>query len=746
MQGIIGKVISVNQYKPGQPTRYQIEIIKVSKTVSDIEIKDIIAIESQIYMSLMVDDQVFGNIVPKEHTKHDVNFIFTDYPFVLISHEQEQVKNTFEKTCYKIKYKFPAKFYIFLEKTYKNVLLHLDQEASQLYDDEIKGNQYKKPIWEGPKNPEPFLRNWLRLRLFRQLELFGIKKDDIYRVIDSVGIFNIWKYILQNPYRIYAMSIDLCDQIMEIQGREEPRLRNCGKLLRLVHHYHEKCWTFVPLKMIMKKQPDFENLIDLFEDYNLHVDEHRFYSKYSYEAEVYVAEYIKNLLNLGKLEINNEIFDNIDFKTSTENQKNIIKSAISNHVFLISGQPGSGKTTVIKYIIEYLKSNNQDYLIGAFTGKATKRVFDATGYTAYTLDRMISKGIIQDMSSELTLIIDEISMVSTELIYRILMTRKKYITKFILVGDINQLSPMSWGFFMDNILKIVPFEILTQNFRCDSKGEIHPIVANSDRILKSQSLPGCPELVKSNNFKIIQGDMAEIKNCLFQFKEANKTLLDFKILTPFNKYLSGLNNLVREVFLPNEPTQKDCRNKSWYLGSLVKCTKNTYDVKSMSGIKVDIMNGEEGFISEISTDSLIVDFNTLSEIQRRVRFYYRENLEERDCTTRILTDSSAITIHSSQGSEYKYILLYIPKVMIPSFPEHFLNVRLIYTAITRAKKVMYIIGDKSTFWNSTKKLPFKVCDYLKERICPTITSEESDYQDDMIFDYQDYEDDEDIYM
>lgn len=391
-----------------------------------------------------------------------------------------------------------------------------------------------------------------------------------------------------------------------------------------------------------------------------------------------------------------------------EHQVEAVKEAVRNGVLVITGGPGTGKTTTINTIIKYFESEGMDIFLAAPTGRAAKRMSETTGFEARTIHRMLelnggvegNAGFERNEQNPLetdVIIIDEMSMVDISLMYSLL---KAIIagTRLILVGDVNQLPSVGPGNVLKDIIDSGLFHtvMLTKIFRQASTSDI---IVNAHKINRGEPV----ELDnKSMDFFFLKRyDADKIINVTLQLilqklpKFVGASMMDIQVLTPMRKGLLGVErlNTVLQMYLnPPDKRKKEKEHGTTLFreGDKVMQIKNNYqlewEIRSKYGLCIDkgtgVFNGDTGIIEEINdfAETVTVCFDE----GRMVEYPYKL-LEE-------LELAYAVTIHKSQGSEY-------PAVVIPllSGPRMLMNRNLLYTAVTRAKKCVTIVGNDTTF-------------------------------------------------
>ena len=393
---------------------------------------------------------------------------------------------------------------------------------------------------------------------------------------------------------------------------------------------------------------------------------------------------------------------NIKFADS---QKDAILGAFENGIEIITGGPGTGKTTIIKCIIEIYENNGMKVLLAAPTGRAAKRMTESTGREAKTIHRLLEMGVSEDENSFFgrgegeplegdVIIIDEASMIDIMLMNSLLKAIKLG-TRVIIVGDVDQLPSVGPGNVLrdlinSNFIKVVR---LNEIFR---QGKESMIILNAHRINNGE----LPYLNKKdgdfffdnreNNESILQTILDLVNRRIPMFNSKWNKVKDIQILSPTRKGILGIENLNNElqaILNPPDKYKKERKFKDFIfrVGDKVMQTKNNYSLKwnRIGGYGdnegVGIFNGDMGFIESIDEEN-----NTITVIfddERRIVYdnVYVEELEL----------AYAITIHKSQGSEFKVVIT--PTFMGSAF---LMNRNILYTGITRAKELVVVVGSQ----------------------------------------------------
>ncbi len=366
-------------------------------------------------------------------------------------------------------------------------------------------------------------------------------------------------------------------------------------------------------------------------------------------------------------------------------QQDAIIKGLTSKVFVITGGPGVGKTTLVNSLVAILKAKDLRVSLTAPTGRAAKRLSESTGDTAKTIHRLLeyeptNGGFVKNNQSTLNtdvVVVDEVSMVDINLMYFLLRAIPIH-AALILVGDVDQLPSVGPGSVLKDIIdsQTICTSQLTEIFRQESKSLI---ISNAHRI-NSGLLPIIDNSQQSDFFFIENNEPHEIAKILVDVvstrlpnKYKYNPLTDIQVLTPMNHTPIGniaLNNALQQTLNPKHNDAITNAQKCFYVGDKVMQTQNNYDK--------DIFNGDIGFIKYHLADEkkIIINFDG-------------ENIEYNYSELDQITLAYACTIHKSQGSEY-------PVVVIPLHTQHYVMLQrnLIYTAITRGRSAVILIGSK----------------------------------------------------
>ena len=567
------------------------------------------------------------------------------------------------------------------------------------------------------------------------LQKYGISLNLGAKIYQKYGD-SVYSVLQENPYRlaedISGVGFKIADEIayrIGIHTDSDYRIRS-GMLYTLLqatgegHIYLPKEELFQRASQLLGVDSSYmeKHLMDLSMDRKI------IQKECDGEILVYPAQYYYLELNTARMleELNvlcpedeklmERRIAQIEKETGTvleEMQKKAVKEAASHGLFILTGGPGTGKTTTINAIIRFFEGEGADLRLAAPTGRAAKRMTETTGVEAQTIHRLLElSGMPEDdregqavhfeRNAENPLetdviIIDEMSMVDIHLMHSLLMAVTAG-TRLILVGDENQLPSVGPGNVLRDIIRSEQFPVveLKKIFRQASESDI---VVNAHKINQGE------QVVLDNKSRdffflkrydadiIIRVLIALIQEKLPRYVEARP--FDIQVLTPMRKGLLGVERLngILQRYLNPPSEQKKEREVGQGLfreGDKVMQIRNNYqlewEIRGKYGIPVDqgvgVFNGDTGILKTIN------EFAETAEVEfedGRCAEYSFKQLDE-------LELAYAVTIHKSQGSEY-------PAVVIPllSGPKMLLNRNLLYTAVTRARKCVTVVGSEETF-------------------------------------------------
>lgn len=558
------------------------------------------------------------------------------------------------------------------------------------------------------------------------LQQYGISVNLGVKIYQRYGQ-EVYRIIKENPYQladdIKGVGFKIADEIASkvgIRGDSDFRIRS-GILYVLLaasgegHTYLPREELTARTAQMLAVLPELveKHYMDLAIEKKLMIRENHIYAAGYYYMEASVASMLKGLnvtYPVSDAEIEKQILrieQQADIEPD-EMQFTAVKEAVKNGLLIITGGPGTGKTTTINTIIKYFEAEGMDIFLAAPTGRAAKRMSDTTGYEARTIHRMLElnggvedgAGFSRNADNPLetdVIIVDEMSMVDISLMHSLLKAVSPG-TRLILVGDVNQLPSVGPGSVLKDVIESDAFPVvkLTKIFRQASKSDI---VVNAHRINNGETVSLDNKsmdfffLKRYEAEKIINVTIQLIAQKLPKFVDASP--FDIQVLTPMRKGLLGverLNGILQRYLNPPAQGKKEYQQgeRTFREGDKVMQIKNNYqlewEITNQYGLCIEkgvgVFNGDMGIVREINdyAETMTVEFE-----EGRTVDYSLKGLEE-------LELAYAITIHKSQGSEY-------PAVVIPLLngPRMLMNRNLLYTAVTRAKKCVTIVGDERTF-------------------------------------------------
>lgn len=565
-------------------------------------------------------------------------------------------------------------------------------------------------------------------------EVYGIIKENPYRLaddIEGVGFRTADEIAARVGIRMdsdFRIRSGILYVLLQASGEGHTYLpegeltARTKQLLEVDEGQIEKQYMDLAIerKIIMKQSGDGQTQI---------------YAASFYYMEANTATMLKQLnvnYDVPDIEIEQRI-RNIEKQTGMEldeHQVTAVKEAVRNGLLIITGGPGTGKTTTINTIIKYFELEGMDIFLAAPTGRAAKRMSETTGFEARTVHRMLElnggmdgkAGFERNEQNPLetdVVIVDEMSMVDITLMHSLLKAVAVG-TRLILVGDVNQLPSVGPGSVLRDIIQSHECNVvmLTKIFRQASTSDIivnaHKINHGEKVTLDNKSMDFF--FLKRYDADVIINVMLQlVKQKLPKFVDA--TPYDIQILTPMRKGLLGverLNGILQQYMNPpsQQKREKEHGDAIFREGDKIMQTRNNYqlewEIRTKFGLSVDkgtgVFNGDMGIIREINdfAETMTVEFDE----GRMVEYPYKL-LDE-------LELAYAITIHKSQGSEY-------PAVVIPllSGPAMLMNRNLLYTAVTRARKCVTLVGNEATFaqmvQNTAQQKRYSgLCDRLRE--------------------------------
>ena len=596
----------------------------------------------------------------------------------------------------------------------------------------------------GKKRLEIIKKAWAEQKEIRAIMIFlqehGVGLSHATKIFKRYGQRSI-AVVSQNPYRlasdISGIGFPTADRISQNLGfdKNSPARAQAG-ILYVLNRISEEGHIYYPYEQLIKKcleilEVDRESIIRAFgiialdkkiviEDLNQHLDEFETNCKAVYLTGFYVAEteiatHFSRLISAKKGTRNMDIGravtwvqEKINLRLAPRQVDAVIRS-ISDKVLVITGGPGTGKTTIIHAVLEIYRAIGARIFLAAPTGRASKRMTETTGEAARTIHRMLEfswrKGGFQRNENHPlkadVIILDEGSMIDVTLMYHFLKAVPSGAT-VILVGDTNQLPSVGPGNILEDIIRsgTVPVVELKDVFR---QARESLIIVNAHRVNQGK----LPDIKASHSnlgdFYFIEQEEPDLALDVVTKLVCRRIpqrfhmdpMKDIQVLSPMHKGSLGterLNTTLQKLLNPSRMVLSK-GDRSFYLNDKVMQTKNNYEK--------EVFNGDIGLIRSIDAEKqeVIVTYD-----DRSVCYDYME-LDE-------IVLAYAISVHKSQGSEY-------PAVVLPLLPQHYLLLQrnLIYTAITRAKRLVVIVGTKKALAMGVRNVSTKKrYTYLAERL------------------------------
>lgn len=471
--------------------------------------------------------------------------------------------------------------------------------------------------------------------------------------------------------------------------------------------YYQNGDVYTILGRLFKLEISYETFLDYLKELDkelfIVLDDDKCYLQENYQAEIDIASLLKKIAQkeVNKFDFTEKIkkLENNIHITYNDDQKNAINTALNNNITIISGGPGTGKTTIINAIVKlYIEKNHLDSIgivesiaLLAPTGRAAKKMSTSTGLSASTIHRYLkwNKDNNDFMINENNknyqrlIIIDEVSMIDTNLFAALLKGINSYV-KLILVGDVHQLPSVGPGLVLNDLIASDLFNFVPLNFIYrQSENSYIPYLA---REIKNKDLAE-DFTNKKDDYNFITKDSKEIKGTIKKIIEAGMQKgydeNNLQILAPMYKGENGIDNLNRmlcEIFNPN------VGQRSITYGDVIY-KEGDKVLQLVNDTDNNVFNGDIGFIKSIATVSnpykrevITIDFDG------NIVMIFKKDLKN-------IRHAYAITIHKSQGSEFDHVIMpitYQYRAMLYN--------KILYTGVSRAKKSLILIGDANSFY------------------------------------------------
>lgn len=694
-------------YKSDQ--NYIVGLFKVKET-NDIDMEDYIdetITFTGYFHELTLDEKYifYGNLV--DNTRYGFQYNVSEYERVMPKEKDAIIdflsgdlfKGVGEKTAKAIVDTLGEDALSLIEDNYQNLLLvpnMKEDKAKKIHETLTKYNESYNTIIE---------LNKIGFSIKDSMKIYNTYKDITMQVVYD-NIYNLM-------YDIPEISFSKIEQVRKNLNIEDLDSRRIGA--SIIYSMKNICFqkgdTYLYLKEIyesvcrfLNKEIElslFEDIINLLQnDGEIVIEEDKYFLREYFYAENNISETIYYLVNKRDYEYKDfdKDIDALEFHFNVEyndKQKLAIKNAILKNFSIITGSPGTGKTTIIKGVIElYKKINGYTYdelqkrlVLLAPTGRASKKMSESCLYPASTIHRflkwnkednsfMVNERNKSDASF---VIVDEVSMIDTILLESLLKGLNKNV-KLLFIGDYNQLESVSPGKVLKDLIDsdMINVTYLTDIYRQGENSYISTLAKEINEDELSEEF-----LVKKDDYSFIKCDnniKCGVKTICEKAVEKGYSSYDIQVLAPMYKGENGIDNLNRElqdVFNPD-------RGQNYIINKDVIYRENDKILQLENDIDNNVFNGDIGYITKIENNAIYISFDS------NVVKYTLKDFEK-------IKHGYAISIHKAQGSEFKIVVLPICfsyRIMLYK--------KLIYTAVTRAKDNLTIIGDERAFVYSVR--------------------------------------------
>ena len=650
-----------------------------------------------------VDYLLYGRMY--NHPKYGIQFNADSYEIKVPSDEESLVlylssglfKGIGTKTAKKIVEMFGSDTVDIIKNDYELLadVSGMNMKKARMIHEKVAENEMNQDLIIKLNGYGFTTKEAINLSAIYGLELIRIVEDNIYELVDFVSFDKLDLIYLNNndemtsirikaliKHNIYTMCYESGDTLIY---KEELfiRMKRCFKSNFSSDLYISHLNELIDENEII----EVNDMVTLFEFYESEVNILKEINRINNVKEILdndrVKEYIESYEKRNKIKFNKE-------------QKEAIIGSLKNNFYIITGGPGTGKTTIIKAIVELLESikkiDKKDIALLAPTGRSAKRMSESVGVNAYTIHKFLKWNKETETFSideynkaqEKIIIVDEASMIDIFL-FNSLLKGLRLNVKLILIGDENQLPSIGPGDLLHDLLRF-------DSIKSKCLNTIYRVKDGSYITYLANDIKNKKEFTSFDNnysdFKFIESNDDNIMYCLKEIcnrvNDKNISIENFQVLAPMYKGVNGidnLNNMLADVFNPNGE-KFQIGDKYYRIGDKV--------IQLINDVENNVFNGDIGYIKDVRfvDKKMIV---TISFMGHRVEYSSGEFDK--------FTLAYAISIHKSQGSEYDNVVIILAK----SFRRMFYN-KLIYTAVTRAKQSLIIIGDIESFNTSVKTL------------------------------------------
>lgn len=568
-----------------------------------------------------------------------------------------------------------------------------------------------------------FNKQYSMRKIIIELERYGLSPSECTAAFKYFGV-GAYQTIQKNPYILCGVlngfSFDRAEELVaKMELSPQPFDRNGAGIIHIIRHNLGNGHTCIPRAKLYEPALNLLNIDENTADETVDTlienrrlvsavleDEEYVFLPESFSAEYSIAKRMKTILRFPPTPITDVDRDiEANEKRSSlqyaQKQKEAIHIAAEKGLLILTGGPGTGKTTAVKALIDIFESRHVQVLLCAPTGMAAKRLSDVTGREAKTIHRLLEvewdetdKPVFRKNAEEPlscgAIVVDEMSMVDIDL-FASLLDALPMGSRLILVGDSDQLPSVGPGNVLSDLIRagVLPVVSLTEIFRQAQKSLI---VMNAHRIMNNE--PMVLNRTDSDFFFMpretpIQtaSAVAELISRRLPAAYGLSPMNDIQILCPSRKGDCGtvnLNKRLQEVLNPSDKYKKELRTPGGRIfreGDRVMQIKNNYNIPWSKGYEEGegVFNGDIGLITRINYASGIMNI----QFDERNAEYPCDNLSE-------LELAYAVTVHKSQGNEYPVVIL-----PVSDCPPLLMYRNLLYTAVTRAKKILILVGSES---------------------------------------------------
>ena len=630
------------------------------------------------------------------------------------------------------------------------------------------------------KDAVKLLKDWYKNRIIRQLRMLGLTQPEIKGSYYEPIV--LYEKLKNNPYTVPFISLERAESLSRKfrLGVTNDQFRR-GEIVRLLYkNTSESQWCGTPTFLVKKRFDDFDKYR---ESLTAETDEEGntkfgwdvrigdvggtelICLRICYDAEVTIKTRFVKIIKEYKDHYPGKFDVVYKMPTLTQEQKTAIFGCLNNAISGICGLPGSGKSTLINEIVLNLEMRKINYAIVGFTGACILRCKDILAEAnmsetiinkAFTIHRAIFKGLDIPDEDLTHLIIDESSMVYSDLIAQLLQ-KFPNIRWICNSGDIQQLLPISWGFYFTQLIESerIPIYKLNQIHRTYKvQGETCGIMENVNKIanMPTNGIKFTFETINTNkaikNFHVIDGGVDYVKDIVRSYKKAGIKDHEFVIITPYNTVREELNRFHQETYYPGQQDFYDSKKVPWRKGNIAVCLENNYDIGVYNSSPCRVLDVNERYM-RVSFDKEAVNWDGVSDLnsrrynktynfslnfalddgfgggyKRRQKSTY-QNDDDFDLTTKMLARAGSKTVHKCQGGQFNFVVGYFPPDKKAN--RRFLNRNMLYTLVSRGRRCVFLIGDPDEMEAMVAMKPLKRYDLLNSYLADELEKTEDGF-------------------